>query len=129
MNENANNSLRKKISPFTVFIISLILVIVVSASIAIVTNNVKASSTIGLNKNISTQVADANIDNSSNNTTYYVKEYEGRIAVFKDINNKPITITDTYVFTFPKEDKELLCKGVKVEGEKKLKRFLEDYCS
>ncbi len=118
MFDNFNYSTRKKISPFSVFIISLILVIIISAVIAIIANNMM------VNANVSDEQTDTTVS-----TVYYVKEYDGKIAVFTDLTKPPVEITDTQVFTFPQADIDLLMAGIKVDSEKELKRLLEDYCS
>ena len=53
----------------------------------------------------------------------------GRIAVFGEGEEKPLILTDTYANTLPKIDRDELEKGVKVSGEKELKKAIEDYCS
>lgn len=58
---------------------------------------------------------------------YILTEYEGKLAVFKNGDNVPISIYDTYIDTLPKHDKELIQKGIRVESTDSLQRLIEDY--
>lgn len=60
---------------------------------------------------------------------YIVKEFFGKIAVFKGSDETPVEITDTAVSSLPDYDKQQLKEGVYAYSEKELKRLLEDYCS
>lgn len=60
---------------------------------------------------------------------YIVREYNGKLAVFKNSDKYPTTIYDVFVFTFPEADKELLKKGIKVTSEHDLRKLIEDYTS
>ena len=53
----------------------------------------------------------------------------GRVAVFREGEEKPFMVTDTYANTLPKIDRDELEKGVNVSGEKELQKAIEDYCS
>lgn len=59
---------------------------------------------------------------------YTVKEYNGKIAVFKGNNIKPLTVLeDTYVRDLPEKDRELLINGIVAHSETELNKILEDY--
>ncbi len=61
---------------------------------------------------------------------YTVKEYEGRIAVFKSNSENPIKIIDgIYVRDLPSFDRELLQSGINVDSDAELNQLLEDYDS
>ena len=60
---------------------------------------------------------------------YVIKESGGRVAVFKQGEEKPLMITETYLNNLPKTDAEKLKKGVPAEDKKQLRKLLEDYCS
>lgn len=60
---------------------------------------------------------------------YYLKDFQGRLAVFRGNKNDPIITTDTMVNTLPIEDQKKLKIGVEVEGDVALRKALEDYCS
>lgn len=113
-----NLSKNKKYTNFVVFMISLVIVIILSATIAVFTSSAtaKADSATTIETTVST-------------VKYYVKEYNGNICVFDDLSKLPITYTNTPVSRFPSQDQELLLKGIEAHNEKELKRILEDYCS
>lgn len=76
-----------------------------------------------LNKNINN-----NVENPYSSNDYYIlTEYDGRLAVFIDGENTPVTVYNTYTDTLPQQDKELIQKGIRVEGTEKLQRLIEDY--
>ena len=57
--------------------------------------------------------------------TYTVKEYNGKIGVFKE--NALVYTMDVHVFTLSEYDKSLLACGIKVEGIDELYRILGEY--
>lgn len=80
--------------------------------------------------------ADAENDLSSNTSQsdassdiYIVKDYNGKIAVFYEGEEEPIKQIDRGTQSLPKADRDMLARGIKVEGEEKLRRLLEDYNS
>lgn len=76
-----------------------------------------------LNKDINN-----NVENPYSSNDYYIlTEYDGRLAVFIDGENMPVTVYNTYTDTLPQQDKELIQKGIRVEGTEKLQRLIEDY--
>lgn len=60
---------------------------------------------------------------------YTVAEYQGKIAVFKNNENVPIDIYDTYVSTLPQHDRTLLEEGIRIETTEELQKLIEDYTS
>ena len=66
---------------------------------------------------------------SSPNTIFVFSEYQGNIAVFEKDNPLPVKITDVQIVDLPREDRELLKKGIKVNTKEELSNILEDYCS
>lgn len=76
-----------------------------------------------LNKDINN-----NVENPYSSNDYYIlTEYDGRLAVFIDGENTPVTVYNTYTDTLPQQDKELIQKGIRVESTEKLQRLIEDY--
>lgn len=59
--------------------------------------------------------------------TYLVTVYKGRIGVFAAGSAEPFLTADIQVYLLPAEDRELLKKGIRVQGLKEVKAFLEDY--
>ena len=60
---------------------------------------------------------------------YILGIQNGRLVVFKNGADEPFLVTDTFVSSLPKTDRINLENGVEVEGERELKRAIEDYCS
>lgn len=60
---------------------------------------------------------------------YIIREYDKRIAVFKENSDSPLYVTEVYVNELPKADKKLLKDGIHVYSEKELTRLIEDYTS
>ena len=60
---------------------------------------------------------------------YTVKEYSGRIAVFKRDDSEPIRIIDVYTSTLPEEDVEKLRQGINIGSDAELQQVIEDFSS
>lgn len=75
----------------------------------------------------SNKTARANADNSSRTQYYYVKEYQGKIAVFSENEKAPDTVYDVYIDNLPEKDKKLLKTGLRAESEEELQQIIEDY--
>jgi len=57
---------------------------------------------------------------------YLVKEYEGRIGVFRDGNTQPIRVVQVYVAYLPEKDRYELRKGINVNGILRLEKIIDD---
>ncbi|MBR5479569.1 MAG: hypothetical protein IKU84_05275 [Clostridia bacterium] len=62
-------------------------------------------------------------------TKYFLKLYDGKIAVFRDGSNMPVQITDISEHSLCNFDHEQLTLGVTVIGDIELAMRLEDYGS
>ena len=60
---------------------------------------------------------------------YKLSVYEEKVAAFEKGKDYPLYISDVYVSTLPKADRELLEKGIAASDRKTLNRLIEDYCS
>ncbi len=60
---------------------------------------------------------------------YTIKEYEGKIAVYKNDENKPYVIYDAYVSLLPQQDILRLKKGIVTDDKEYLQKVIEDYTS
>ena len=60
---------------------------------------------------------------------YKLSVYEKRVAAFERGKEYPLYISDVYVSTLPKADRELLEKGIAASDRKTLNRLIEEYCS
>lgn len=69
-------------------------------------------------------------DNSVFVQDYFtVKEYEGKIAVYKNDEESPYVVYDAYVSLLPEQDAERLKKGIVTDNKEYLQRVIEDYTS
>lgn len=61
---------------------------------------------------------------------YYLKDYNGKIAVYEEESETPFKVTEAEVSALPVLDqKQLKGEGIKAQGKKELDRLLQDYCS
>lgn len=60
---------------------------------------------------------------------YYVRDFNGNIAVFVSGSDKPFKVTSTRTSTLPKPDIIKLKNGIYAQNKQELERILEDYCS
>ncbi len=60
---------------------------------------------------------------------YVVRDYHGKIAVFKNGKTSPVRVTSTRTDSLPKSDAKKLLEGVDAPDKQALNRILEDYCS
>lgn len=70
-----------------------------------------------------------NNENQNKEEFYTIKEYEGKIAVFKNNNSKPTTIYEAYVSLLPESDQIKLQNGITVNNTNDLQQIIEDYTS
>ena len=57
---------------------------------------------------------------------YTVKEHFGKIGIFEEGAQTPLTVLDVYVFTLPEADRILLSEGFTVDRSS-LQSVIEDY--
>lgn len=60
---------------------------------------------------------------------YTLREYEGKLAVFRGDSKAPYQIYDVSVSTLPEYDRTLLKEGIPAETSAQLDRLIEDYTS
>ena len=66
---------------------------------------------------------------NSNNYEYLLKEYEGRLAVFKKNSTEPDMVFDLLIKMLPQYDQEQLKQGIYVKDYRELVDLIEDYIS
>lgn len=59
--------------------------------------------------------------------TYFISDYEGKVALFKNGEKDPVKVYEIYTHLLPENDIELLRKGIAVENETQLQSRLEDF--
>ena len=74
-------------------------------------------------------VSDTAASRTAEEKAYVISVDSGRVAVFRDGEDKPFMVTDTFVNSLPKTDRLELENGVRVSGERELRKAIEDYCS
>jgi hypothetical protein len=122
-NKIDDNIVEKKVFIFSIFLLGLIIVLSIVICYFLLSNkllNIKnepQDTMIEVNKPVDEIVSEA--------VQYEVKSYNGKIGIFK--NNSLVYTLDTYVFTLPESDKELLKRGIILTNINDLKRLIEEY--
>lgn len=60
---------------------------------------------------------------------YIVKDYGGKVAVFRDSGGAPQQVLDVYTETLPPQAQEELKKGIRVANSSELLSLIENYTS
>ena len=81
---------------------------------------------VNLNNDIEIYEDENNINHQE---IYTIKEYEGKIAVFKGNDKKPYTVYESYTSLLPTQDRQRLQNGIKVDNTTDLQKIIEDYTS
>ena len=55
--------------------------------------------------------------------------YEGKVALWRDNETKPMKVFPYLASMLPKEDQKKLSKGIKIDNFRQLHKLLEDYLS
>lgn len=58
---------------------------------------------------------------------YQLKEYEGKIGIYRTGEDKPYRVIDVYVSTLPAADQIELRDGIYIQSDEHLQRIIEDY--
>lgn len=118
-----DNIVEKKVFIFSIFLLGLIIVLSIVICYFLLSNkllNIKnepQDTMIEVNKPVDEIVSET--------VQYEVKSYNGKIGIFK--NNSLVYTLDTYVFTLPESDKELLKRGIILTNIDDLKKLIEEY--
>ena len=64
---------------------------------------------------------------NTENGTYILKSYEGKIALFTNDSSEPLKVYEVYIRNLPEQDIKELQNGIKAENEEELSRLLEDF--
>ncbi len=97
-----------------ILIISLITIL---CTISIIYNLNKIKATSATTKEIT----------ESYSYQYTVKDYKGRIAIFKYGKELPLEIFEIYTDSLPKTDSNKIYQGINITDEKELQKIIEDY--
>ena len=121
-----NAYLDKKIFVFSIFILAVLIITSILLSYLLLTNKILQINS----QNITTEPDVPVIENTDNvieteTKKYILKEYNGKIGVYE--NESLIYTLDTYVFTLPEADKQLLNKGIEASSLDELFKIIEEY--
>lgn len=67
--------------------------------------------------------------NEQSEKGYIVRDYKGKIAVFRTGESLPLKVTRTRTVSLPRQDAKKLKEGIAVETSRDMEKVLEDYCS
>ncbi len=60
---------------------------------------------------------------------YIIGEYNGKVAVYKYGEMNPEEVFEVYIDSLPKNDQELLRRGIEIHNQAELLKLIEDYTS
>ena len=119
---NENTIIEKKVFILSTFLLALTIIMSVSICYFLL-NNIIIEAT---SHNIDTDTPAINTNDISQTAIEYeLKEYNGKIGVYK--NGALVYTLNTYVFTLPEADKQLLKDGIKASSYEELKKIIEEY--
>lgn len=61
--------------------------------------------------------------------TYILKDYNGKIALYKNSNNTPDEVFDIFTDSLPESDAKSLKQGITASTEQELQKLIENYLS
>lgn len=120
-----NVFIEKKIYIFSLFVLTVLIITSILISYSLLNNKIIEMNS---NKDIDNDIPTFDtIDTEENEERkfYMLKEYNGKIGVYE--NNSLIYTIDTYVFTLPEVDKQLLETGITVTSKTELFELIEEY--
>lgn len=59
--------------------------------------------------------------------TYTLREYDGKIGIFRDGNNLPDRVLDVYLITLPAADVSRLQEGINASDKAEMQALIEDF--
>ena len=122
-----NVIVEKKIFIFSLFLLTILIISSILLSYLLLSNKIMEMNKIE-------QITEPDIpayENIENDyeeelpIVYILKEYNGKIGVYE--NNALIYTLDTYVFTLPEMDKQLLRDGIVISDKNELLNLIEEY--
>ncbi len=121
-----NVLMEKKIFIFALFLLAALITSSVFLSYFLLNNKIVEMNNKDISSNIDIPVYE-NIDKEPAKETkiYMLKEYNGKIGVYE--NEALVYTLDTYVFTLPDADKQLLKRGIITADEAELYELIESY--
>ena len=72
-------------------------------------------------------VASSALPQNQTNSQYIMRDYNGRIAVFRNGESSPEEVFDIFTSSLPKEEYERLMSGISVKDDSELQKLIEAY--
>lgn len=111
---------KQKSKRIFLFLSIIFIAFIISISLILLTNIIYKPKTTAQN---TTQ----NISNTEKSYMYLIREYEDKIGVFTQNDNKPIKIIETNPNILPEYDQHILKEGIYLYSETELRQLIEDF--
>lgn len=82
-----------------------------------------------INLNSNTQKSNTQNDSSIPDFEYVLKDFNGKVAVFRKDENVPEFIFDVYINNLPSNDQKQLSTGIFAKDDIELQQLIEDFSS
>lgn len=63
----------------------------------------------------------------STDTEYIMRDYNGKVAVFREGANTPDEVFDVFTNSLPPDEHERLINGITIQGDEELQKMIEAY--
>lgn len=73
--------------------------------------------------------ASASLTSHVSQTSWLLREYQGKIGVFAEGSDKPQQVLNVYISTLPQDDQQKLKKGIHASSREELLALIENYSS
>lgn len=127
--ENEKNVfIEKKIFIFSIFVLATLIISTIMLSYFLLNDKILKINEKNITNEPDLPVYENTDDNDveiDEQVTYMLKEYNGKIGVYE--NAALIYTLDTYVFTLPDIDKQLLREGIITASKTELYELIEEY--
>ena len=120
-----NVYIEKRIFVFSSFLLSVLVISSIFLIYLLLSNKISRINTFDSSTEPDIPAYENIDDNKTQEITYMLKEYNGKIGVYE--NEALVYTIDTYVFTLPETDKQLLRDGIVTANKIELYELMEAY--
>ena len=120
-----NVYIEKRIFVFSSFLLSVLVISSIFLIYLLLSNKISRINTFDSSTEPDIPAYENVDDNKTQEITYMLKEYNGKIGVYE--NEALVYTIDTYVFTLPETDKQLLRDGIVTADKIELYEIMEAY--
>ena len=120
-----NVYIEKRIFVFSSFLLSVLVISSIFLIYLLLSNKISRINTFDSSTEPDIPAYENIDDNKTQEITYMLKEYNGKIGVYE--NEALVYTIDTYVFTLPETDKQLLRDGIVTADKIELYELMEAY--